>query len=142
MNIQICLLNSVYTQEINSHDRFIGNLGLGYRKLSDDKSNVYGINFFLDNDFEADHQRGSVGLELKGAYLDLSANSYHALTNTKTYKNTNEEVLSGHTIDLTSQLPYAPWVNLNYQSYAWENVKATTDTKGYTLGLEAYLTRS
>ena len=133
---------SLHTQEINGHDRFIGNLGFGYRKLSDDKSNVYGINIFLDNDFEADHQRASIGLELKGAYLDLSANSYHAITNTKIYKNTDEEVLSGHTIDLTSQLPYAPWANLNLQSYAWENVKASTDTKGYTLGLEAYLTPS
>ncbi len=133
---------SLHTQETNGHDRFIGNLGLGYRKLSDDKSNLFGVNVFLDNDFEAEHQRGSIGFEAKGAYLDLSINSYHALTNPKTYKGSKEEVLSGNTINLASQVPYAPWAKLNFQSYSWENVKASTDTEGYTLGLETYLTSS
>ena len=133
---------SLHTQESNGHDRIIGNLGFGYRKLSDDKSNIFGVNVFLDNDFEAEHRRGSIGLEAKGAYLDLSANSYHALTKSKTYKGSAEEVLSGHTINLASQIPYAPWAKLNLQSYSWENVKASTDTKGYTLGIESYLTPS
>ena len=133
---------SLHTQESNGHDRIIGNLGLGYRKLSDDKSNIFGVNVFLDNDFEAEHRRGSIGLEAKGAYLDLSVNSYHALTKSKTYKGSAEEVLSGHTINLASQIPYAPWAKLNLQSYSWENVKASTDTKGYTLGIESYLTPS
>ena len=133
---------SLHTQESNSHDRIIGNLGFGYRKLSDDKSNIFGVNVFLDNDFEAEHRRGSIGLEAKGAYLDLSVNSYHALTKSKTYKGSAEEVLSGHTINLASQIPYAPWAKLNLQSYSWENVKASTDTKGYTLGIESYLTPS
>ena len=133
---------SLHTQESNSHDRIIGNLGFGYRKLSDDKSNIFGVNVFLDNDFQAEHRRGSIGLEAKGAYLDLSVNSYHALTKSKTYKGSAEEVLSGHTINLASQIPYAPWAKLNLQSYSWENVKASTDTKGYTLGIESYLTPS
>ena len=133
---------SLHTQESNSNDRIIGNLGFGYRKLSDDKSNLFGVNVFLDNDFEAEHRRGSIGLEAKGAYLDLSVNSYHALTKSKTYKGSAEEVLSGHTINLASQIPYAPWAKLNLQSYSWENVKASTDTKGYTLGIESYLTPS
>ena len=30
---------SLHTQESNGHDRFIGNFGFGYRKLSIDKSN-------------------------------------------------------------------------------------------------------
>ena len=133
---------SLHTQETNGHDRIIGNLGFGYRKLSVDKSNLFGINAFIDNDFEAEHQRASIGFETKGAYLDLSINSYHALTNPKTYKGSKEEVLSGQTIDLSSQIPYAPWAKLNYQSYSWDNVKASTDTEGYTLGLETYLTPS
>jgi len=44
---------SLHSQESNGHDRIIGNLGFGYRKLSDDKSNLFGINAFIDNDFEA-----------------------------------------------------------------------------------------
>ena len=50
--------------------------------------------------------------------------------------------MSGHTINLASQIPYAPWAKLNLQSYSWENVKASTDTKGYILGIESYLTPS
>ena len=110
--------------------------------LSDDKSNLFGVNVFFDNDFEAEHQRGSIGLEVKGAYLDLTVNSYYALTDSKNYKGTAEEVLSGQTINLASQIPYAPWANLNLQSYSWENVKASSDTEGYTVSIESYLTPS
>ena len=133
---------SLHTQETNGHDRFIGNLGFGYRMLSDDKSNLFGANVFFDNDFEAEHRRGSIGLEVKGAYLDLTVNSYYALTDSKNYKGTAEEVLSGQTINLASQIPYAPWANLNLQSYSWENVKASSDTEGYTVSIESYLTPS
>ena len=133
---------SLHSQESNGHDRIIGNLGFGYRKLSDDKSNLFGINAFIDNDFEAEHRRGSIGLEVKGAYLDLTVNSYYALTDSKNYKGTAEEVLSGQTINLASQIPYAPWANLNLQSYSWENVKASSDTEGYTVSIESYLTPS
>ena len=40
---------SLHTQEINNYDRYISNIGFGYRKLSEDKSNMYGINIFYDN---------------------------------------------------------------------------------------------
>ena len=35
---------SLHTQEINTTDRLITNLGIGYRKLNDDKSSMFGIN--------------------------------------------------------------------------------------------------
>jgi hypothetical protein len=133
---------SIHTQETNGHDRLIGNLGLGYRKLSEDKSSLMGINVFLDNDFNAGHQRGSVGFELKGANLDLTANSYHKISNMETYKDTEEQVLSGYTINLASQLPYTPWAKINWQNYAWENEKASSDSEGNSIALEAYLTSS
>ncbi len=133
---------SIHTQETNGHNRLIGNLGLGYRKLSEDKSSLMGINVFLDNDFNAGHQRGSVGFELKGANLDLTANSYHKISNMETYKDTEEQVLSGYTINLASQLPYTPWAKINWQNYAWENEKASSDTEGNSIALEAYLTSS
>ena len=133
---------SLHTQEINSHHRYIGNIGLGYRKLSDDKSMMYGLNMFFDNDIEANHKRGSIGFEAKGAYLDFVANSYHKFTNQETYKGTKEQVLSGYTIELASQIPYSPWAKINWQNYKWQNEKSSEDTKGNTLALEAYLTRS
>ena len=133
---------SIHTQETNGHDRLIGNLGLGYRKLSEDKSSLMGINVFLDNDFNAGHQRGSVGFELKGANLDLTANSYHKISNMETYKDTEEQVLSGYTINLASQLPYTPWAKINLQNYAWENEKASSDSEGNSIALESFLTPS
>ena len=133
---------SLHTQETNGHDRLIGNIGLGYRKLSHDKSNVVGVNLFLDNDFNAGHQRGSVGFELKGANLDLTANSYHKITNMEVYKSTEEQVLTGYTINLASQIPYAPWAKINWENYSWKNEKASSDTEGNSLALEAYLSPS
>lgn len=133
---------SIHTQETNGNDRLIGNIGIGYRKLSDDKTNMLGINMFFDNDFNAGHQRGSIGLELKGANLDLTANSYHKISNMETYKSTEEQVLSGYTINLASQIPYAPWAKINLQNYSWENEKASSDTEGNSIALEAFLTPS
>ena len=133
---------SLHTQETNGHNRLIGNIGLGYRKLSHDKSNVVGVNLFLDNDFNAGHQRGSIGFELKGANLDLTANSYHKITNMEVYKSTEEQVLTGYTINLASQIPYAPWAKINWENYSWENEKASSDTEGNSLALEAYLSPS
>ena len=133
---------SLHTQETNGHDRLIGNIGLGYRKLSHDKSNVVGVNLFLDNDFNAGHQRGSVGFELKSANLDLTANSYHKITNMEVYKSTEEQVLTGYTINLATQIPYAPWAKINWENYSWENEKASSDTEGNSLALEAYLSPS
>jgi len=133
---------SIHTQETNGHNRLIGNLGLGYRKLSEDKSSMMGINVFLDNDFNAGHQRGSVGFELKGANLDLTANSYHKISNMEVHKGTEEQVLSGYTINLASQFPYAPWAKIDWQNYSWENEKASSDSEGNSIALESFLTPS
>ncbi len=126
---------SLHTQEINSSDRLITNFGIGYRKLSDDKSSMVGINSFIDYDLEG-HTRGSVGLELKGATIDLTANSYHKLTNMEAIDGTEEQVLSGYEINLSSQVPYMPWATLNWQNYGWENEKSSSDTEGNKLSWE------
>ena len=129
---------SLHTQEINSSDRIITNLGIGYRKLSDDKSSMFGFNSFIDYDLEG-HTRASIGLEAKGAMLDLTANSYHKLTNTEVVDGTKEEVLSGYEINLSSQIPYMPWAVVNLQNYSWEKEKASNDTEGNMLSLETML---
>ena len=129
---------SLHTQEINTSDRLITNLGIGYRQLSDDKSSMIGVNSFIDYDLEG-HTRGSIGLELKGATLDLSANSYHKLTNMEVVDGTEEQVLSGYEINLSSQIPYMPWATLNWQNYGWEKEKASVDSEGNKLSFEALL---
>jgi len=129
---------SLHTQEINGSNRLISNLGIGYRKLNDDKSSIIGINSFIDYDLEG-HTRGSIGLELKGATIDFTANSYHKLTNMEVVDGTEEQVLSGYEINLSSQVPYMPWTTLNWQNYGWEKEKASSDTEGNKLSFEALL---
>ena len=132
---------SIHTQEINSSDRFITNVGLGYRTLNDDKTSMFGINTFFDYDLEG-HQRGSIGIEARGAMFDLNANSYHKITNMEVVDGNEEQVLSGYEINLTSQLPYLPWSKLNLQNYSWEKEKASSDTEGNKLSLEMLITPS
>ena len=129
---------SLHKQDINNDSRIITNIGLGYRSLSDDKSSMFGINTFLDYDLEG-HTRGSLGLEIKGAMIDITANSYHKITNMETVNSTEEQVLSGYEINLTSQLPYMPWSKINWQNYGWENEKASADTEGNKVSLEMLL---
>ena len=126
---------SFHTQEINNSDRLITNVGIGYRRLSDDKSSMYGFNSFIDYDLEG-HARGSVGFELKGAMLDLTTNNYFGLSRMQTVDGTEEKVMKGFEINLASQIPYMPWSKLNWQRYFWHKESATTDTKGNILSLE------
>mgnify|MGYP000697194739 FL=1 len=72
------------TKEVNSDGRIHGNLGIGYRKLSDDNSMMYGANTFIDADMFEGHRRLGYGLEAKASLLDLSLNRYQKITNMKT----------------------------------------------------------
>ncbi len=132
---------SLHTQEINDEGRYITNLGFGYRSLNVDKTMMLGINTFYDYEFEG-HARGSVGLEAKASILDFTANSYHKITNMQVVNNTEEQVLSGHEINLASQIPYMPWSKINWQNYKWQNEKQSEDTRGNKLSLEMLLSPS
>ncbi|MDC1415895.1 inverse autotransporter beta domain-containing protein, partial [Pelagibacteraceae bacterium] len=47
---------SLQTQDVGQNDlRYIGNLGMGYRFLNDDRSLMLGGNIFYDRDFENEH---------------------------------------------------------------------------------------
>ena len=126
---------SFHTQEINDEGRYITNLGIGYRALNEDKSTMMGINTFYDYEFEG-HARGSIGIEVKASILDFTANSYHKLTNMQVVNGTEEQVLTGHEINLASQIPYMPWSKINWQNYMWNNEKQSENTRGNKLSLE------
>ena len=133
---------SIHTQEINNNDRFVGNLGIGYRKLNDDQSIMLGANTFLDGDLNKGHKRLGLGLEAKGSMLDLSLNNYQKITNMKTIDGTDEQILSGWDYNLTTQIPYTPWAKFNFQGYKWENEKTSQDTKGYQYSSELSINSS
>ena len=133
---------SLHSQEVNNDDRIIGNLGLGYRRLTKDQSAMVGANFFYDQDLSEEHKRVGFGLETKASILDVSFNKYIKTTNQLVVNATKEQTLSGHEYNIRSQIPYMPWSTFNYQGYVWDNEKAINDQKGSVYSLEMSLTRS
>ena len=133
---------SLHSQEVNNDDRIVGNLGLGYRRLTKDQSAMVGANFFYDQDLSEEHKRVGFGLETKASILDVSFNKYIKTTNQLVVNGTKEQTLSGHEYNISSQIPYMPWSTFNYQGYVWDNEKAINDQKGSVYSLEMSLTRS
>ena len=133
---------SLMNQEINYSERIIGNLGLGYRKLSEDKNFMFGANTFYDRELKSGQSRLGLGIEAKGSILDLTANSYTKISNSKAVNGDTEQVLSGWDYNLTSQIPRAPWARINYNGYKWESEKASSDTKGNIYSLELDVSNS
>jgi len=133
---------SLMNQEINNSNRDIGNLGLGYRILSRDKSVMFGYNTFYDRDLTEDHSRLGLGLEVKASILDLNYNRYAKISGSEVVSGTIEQVLSGWDYNLTSQIPRAPWARINYNGYKWEAEKSSADQKGNIYSLELDVTNS
>ena len=133
---------SIHNNEVNGDNRYIGNLGLGYRFLNSYKSVMFGVNSFYDTDIEKDHSRVSIGIEAKASILDITFNQYQKITDQKIIDGTAEQVLSGNEYNLNLQVPYMPWTTFNFQGYRWENEKAVNDTKGNIYSLEMALNPS
>ena len=133
---------SLHNSEVDSNNRLIGNIGLGYRFLNSDKSTMLGVNSFFDTDLGEGHRRGSIGLEGKKSILDFSLNEYFKISNQKFPDSVKEQVLSGREYNLSSQVPHMPWAIFNFQGYYWENELAARDTKGNVYSLEMMLSPS
>ena len=133
---------SLMNQEINSSGRIIGNIGLGYRKLFDDKNFMFGANTFYDRDLTDGQSRMGLGIEAKGSILDLTANNYTKISNSEVVNGDREQVLSGWDFNLSSQIPRAPWARINYNGYKWEAEKASNHQKGNIYSLELDVTNS
>ena len=64
---------SLHTQDIGvSDNRYIGNFGLGYRRLSNDNSFMFGANLFYDQDLQENHSRASIGFRGKSWNIRFS----------------------------------------------------------------------
>ena len=125
--------------KIRGDSRLAGNIGVGYRKLSDSKTSMTGANVFFDYD-EKGNARASVGVELRSSAFDALANYYAAISGGKTVGDYTERTLDGYDISVVGQVPYIPWVNVIGKSYRWEAEKNSKDSQGETLSLEMALT--
>ena len=126
-------------QKIRGKGRLSTNIGIGYRKLSENKDSITGANVFLDYDEEG-NARASIGLELKSSSFDVLANYYAAISGAQTVGAYTERVLDGVEIIAVGQVPYLPWANLIATHYEWEAEKNSKNSKGDKISLEMQLT--
>ena len=134
---------SFHNSDVSGNERYIGNVGLGYRFLTDDESMMIGFNSFYDHDLTEGHKRASLGFEAKASTLEFNLNQYHALTgmqktiNENSASYTEEQALGGLDYRFASQLPHMPWAEVSWTGYQIESDKAAENIQGdiYSLGL-------
>ena len=115
--------SSVFQQSsVNRYDdRTTLNLGVGSRFLSPDKRWLLGVNTFFDHEFPNDHQRASVGAEIKSSVIELSTNRYFGLSDYKLDSSGAEaKPIDGYDAKLKLALPYMPGLHLGYEASTWE----------------------
>ncbi|MFA6105854.1 MAG: inverse autotransporter beta domain-containing protein [Patescibacteria group bacterium] len=105
-----------------------GNIGLGFRDLSDSHKSIYGINAFYDHQFTVTaldgsnagaHQRVGLGLEWFYGPLEARANAYYGISNDVFLGNSGdwaywERVMNGFDASLITNMSFvsAPWLKL------------------------------
>ena len=108
---------------ISDHnDRQTLNIGFIYRNLSSDNKWVSGVNFFYDHEFPKNHQRASVGLEIKSSPFEINSNYYQAISTGKTVGATTERAMDGVDAEIGLQVPYMPSSKLFFAGYEWDGV--------------------
>lgn len=132
----------LHNNEISDEDRWIANLGLGYRKLSSDESIMWGINSFFDWDIDNNHSRASLGLEARGSILEFNTNIYEPISLKKTIDGVDEQSLGGIEYTLKSQLPYTPWAKVSWTGYKHNADAGTSNLEGEIISLEVALNPS
>ena len=115
---------------LHDSDRETFNVGLGQRYLSNDESILFGLNAFYDYEFDYEHQRFSIGAEIKSSILDLNYNQYFAQSSSKKGKDSkDEEAIDGFDVELGAHLPYIPSMKAYLKAFDFE-VSGGNDFQG------------
>ena len=115
---------------LHDSDRETFNFGLGQRYLSNDESILFGLNAFYDYEFDYEHQRFSIGVEIKSSILDLNYNQYFAESSSKKGKDSkNEEAIDGYDAEVGAHLPYIPSMKVYLKAFDFE-VPSGNDFQG------------
>jgi len=132
------LLDTVFGQYslLTNDGRNTVNLGLGYRRMTEDEKWLFGVNAFYDHEFPYDHQRSSLGLEARSSVVEFNANKYWALSGWVSGEGgNNEQALDGHDYEIGFALPYMPSSKYYYKKFQWDAVGGAQDLKGSTNSL-------
>ena len=102
-------------------DRETLNLGLGKRMFNADDSIMFGLNAFYDHELDYDHQRTSLGAEIKSSILELNTNHYFAISNEVTGKNNiKEEVADGYDLEFGAHVPFMPTAKMYAKIFEYD----------------------
>jgi len=132
------LRNTTFGQAsiFNNDGRQTLNFGVGHRWLTEDKKWLIGANLFYDHEFPYDHQRASMGLEVRSSILEVNTNKYQGISKWKSVNNNNEErALSGYDIEFGVVLPYLPGSKIYHKVFKWSAYDDVRDLKGSTTSL-------
>mgnify|MGYP001425396382 CR=1 FL=1 len=102
-------------------DRETLNLGLGKRMFNEDDSAMFGLNVFYDHELDYNHQRVSIGGEIKSSILELSTNHYFGTSGEQTGKNNiKEEVADGYDLEFGAHVPYIPTAKMYAKIFEYD----------------------
>ncbi len=106
-----------------------GNIGLGYRYLTDNRKMMLGVNTFYDETMHYNHKRLGLGGELFTPYVTFRANYYDAISGRQNVGSLNsgltplyERALSGYDAGIETPVPYISWMRFTAQGYHWQGV--------------------
>jgi hypothetical protein len=118
------IFNTYFTQIGASYtdNRTTLNLGLGYRRLSENKYILMGVNAFFDQEIQYAHSRASLGAEYRTTVGEINANYYKATTGWQAGKDDFlERALDGYDIEAGIPLPYMNWATLFAKHSRWDS---------------------
>lgn len=132
---------SLFNAENEGNRRDTLNLGVGQRYLVEDAQAIVGVNVFADYESDSKHKRSSLGLEYLRSNFSIAANKYYPLSDKKVVGDYTEEALPGYDVNLSGQMPYAPWATIKGKHYYW-NQTVGDNINGNVLGVEVELSPS
>ena len=142
------LRNTIFFQGRYAHDTEDDtmNIGLGYRRLTDDENWLLGVNAFYDQAFEHRHERCSLGGEIIGKFMSLHTNFYNAISGRRSYSDgvgvtVTEKALDGWDVEGQVQVPHMPWIYASLKGYEW-NGETVADLDGYSCSLLMNITKN
>ena len=131
----------------------VGNIGLGYRQLSNHEHAYVGVNVFADRAFSENANRVSGGLEYVAGLNEVRVNVYRGLGNIKSqsymvevpeshlpfplnggtanytvYK--SQKVLSGYDINYARTFKNARWARVHIGAYHWKGLGISSYSGG------------
>ena len=120
-------------------DRDTINLGIGQRKFLLDKTVMLGANAFYDHEFQIDHSRTGLGLEMITSVGEARTNRYFANSNSRknnNRSNAEEVALDGYDYEIGTHAPYIPDWKFFIKYFSWDKPNTNVDIEGYTYSTE------